>query len=211
MFPFSIATRNLTTANILRHTHHSTDDVPNHVPNHVPKNEMCENEIAKDKCALCGAEIPIGKKRCACGGCGIDALKKSRIKSNKCSVCGIGLDVLECWMDDGVVYCKECYNKHINNQSAKADSGKPNLSLVPTQIIYEIEKVRAFGSKKYKDPDNWKKVEIERYHQALLRHALAVWDDINAKDKESGLLHLSHMATNIAFILELMNEDNEDV
>ena len=98
-----------------------------------------------------------------------------------------------------------------NNQSAKADSGKPNLSLVPTQIIYEIEKVRAFGSKKYKDPDNWKSVELERYHQALLRHTLAIWDDVGAKDKESGLMHLSHIATNIAFILELMNEDNKDV
>lgn len=96
--------------------------------------------------------------------------------------------------------------KDIKNQQAKADSGKPNLSLVPKQIIYEIEKVRAFGSKKYKDPDNWKKVELERYHQALLRHTLAMWNDVQAKDKESGLLHLSHMATNIAFILELMND-----
>lgn len=94
----------------------------------------------------------------------------------------------------------------IKNQSAKADAGKPNLSLVPKQIIYEIEKVRAFGSKKYKDPDNWKKVEFERYHQALLRHTLAIWNDINARDKESGLLHLSHIATNVAFLLELMND-----
>ena len=92
------------------------------------------------------------------------------------------------------------------NQDAKADSGKPNLSLVPKQIIYEIEKVRSFGVKKYKDPDNWKKVEIKRYHEALLRHTLAVWEDINARDKESGLLHLSHIATNVAFILEVMNE-----
>ena len=96
--------------------------------------------------------------------------------------------------------------KDVQNQSAKADSGKPNLSLVPKEIIYEIEKVRSFGTKKYKDPDNWKKVEIERYHQALLRHTLAVWNDITARDKESGLLHLSHMATNIAFILELLKE-----
>ena len=94
----------------------------------------------------------------------------------------------------------------MKNQSAKADSGKPNLSLVPKEIIYEIEKVRNFGVKKYKEPDNWKKVEIERYHQALLRHTLAVWNDITARDKESGLLHLSHMATNIAFILELLKE-----
>ena len=100
--------------------------------------------------------------------------------------------------------------KDMETQFAKADAGKPNLSLVPKQIIYEIEKVRSFGSKKYKDPDNWKKVELERYHQALLRHTLAMWNDIGAKDKESGLLHLSHMATNIAFILELMN-DKENV
>ena len=92
-------------------------------------------------------------------------------------------------------------------QSAKADSGKPILSYVPKQIIYEIEKVRSFGVKKYKDPDNWKRVEIERYHQALLRHTLAVWEDINARDRESGLLHLSHIACNVAFLLEMMNDE----
>ena len=91
------------------------------------------------------------------------------------------------------------------NQDAKADNGKPNLSLVLKQIIYEIEKVREFGVKKYKDPDNWKKVEMERYHEALLRHTLAVWDDLYARDPESGQLHLAHIATNIAFILEMMN------
>ena len=92
------------------------------------------------------------------------------------------------------------------SQEAKADSGKPNLSLVPKQVIYEIEKVRSFGVKKYKDPENWKRVELERYHQALLRHTLAVWEDINARDKESGLLHLSHIACNVAFLLEMMND-----
>ncbi len=96
--------------------------------------------------------------------------------------------------------------ENINNQSAKADSGKPNLSLVPTEIIYEIEKVRRFGVEKYNDPDNWKQVEVERYHQALLRHTLAVWDDICARDTESGLLHLSHIACNVAFLLEMMKD-----
>lgn len=94
----------------------------------------------------------------------------------------------------------------IKNQVAKADADKPILSLVPTDIIFEIEKVRSFGVKKYKEPDNWKRVEIERYHEALLRHTMAIWNDIGAKDKESGLLHLSHIATNIAFILELMKD-----
>lgn len=58
-------------------------------------------------------------------------------------------------------------NEHIDTakikECAKADAGKPNLSLVPTSIIYEIEKVRDFGVKKYKNPDNWKDVEMERY------------------------------------------------
>ena len=94
----------------------------------------------------------------------------------------------------------------IKNQQAKADDGKPILSLVPKEIIYEIEKTRRYGVKKYKDPDNWKRVELERYHQALLRHTLAVWDDIQARDKESGLLHLSHIATNVAFILEMLKD-----
>ena len=96
------------------------------------------------------------------------------------------------------------------NQQAKADAGKPILSLVPTEIIYEIEKVRSYGVKKYKNPDNWKNVELERYHEALLRHTMAVWDDIGARDEESGLLHLSHIATNIAFILEMLKDKESD-
>lgn len=126
---------------------------------------------------------------------------------DRCVICG---EIVP----EGVMVCVNCESSNvtkaifddIKNQQAKADSGKPNLSLVPKEIIYEIEKVRSFGVKKYKDPDNWKKVEIERYHEALLRHTLAIWEDINARDKESGLLHLSHIATNIAFILELMKE-----
>ena len=101
---------------------------------------------------------------------------------------------------------KELKKEQRNDQEAKADDGKPILSLVPTEIIFEIEKVRKYGVDKYKDPDNWKRVEMERYHQALLRHTLAVWDDIDARDKESGLLHLSHIATNVAFILEMLKD-----
>jgi hypothetical protein len=96
--------------------------------------------------------------------------------------------------------CKE----DIHDQEAKADAGKPIFSLVPKQIIYEIEKVRKYGTQKYKDPENWKRVEIERYHEALLRHTLAVWNDIEARDEESGLLHLSHIATNVAFLIEMI-------
>lgn len=129
--------------------------------------------------------------------------------NNVCAICGITTPSTV-WYD-GTFYCESCFQKKLikectKSQDAKADNGKPILSLVPTEIIFEIEKVRSYGNKKYHSPDNWKTVEIERYHQALLRHTLAMWNDIYARDKESGLLHLSHMATNIAFILEMMKE-----
>ena len=89
------------------------------------------------------------------------------------------------------------------NQEAKADKGKLQLTLVPRQIIREIAKVRMYGTQKYKDPDNWKRVEVERYRDAAFRHFLAYLDDPQSIDEESGLPHLSHLACNIAFLCEM--------
>lgn len=91
----------------------------------------------------------------------------------------------------------------IDAQLAKADAGKLRISLVPTGIIREIAKVRMYGTKKYHDPENWKKVEKERYRDALLRHILAYIDNPDGVDEESGLPHLSHVACNVAFLIEL--------
>ena len=89
------------------------------------------------------------------------------------------------------------------SQSAKADAGKPRLSLVPMAIIWAIAYVREFGVKKYKDPENWRKVSPERYKDALLRHITAYIEDENSTDEESGLLHLWHAACNICFLIAL--------
>lgn len=97
-----------------------------------------------------------------------------------------------------------------NNQDAKADAGKLDLTLVPTEIILEIAKIRRYGNMKYHDPNNWKDVEIDRYWKACLRHIVAAWDDFRRTDPESGLLHISHASCNLAFILELMKEENND-
>ena len=134
----------------------------------------------EDRCVMCGKPIPEGKQVCN------DCVQKNTmtIKTNK--------SIVQALFED------------IKNQQAKADAGKPNLSLVPKQIIYEIEKVRQFGVAKYKNPDNWRNVEMERYHEALLRHTLAIWNDIEARDDESGLFHLSHIACNVAFLLEMI-------
>lgn len=95
-----------------------------------------------------------------------------------------------------------------HSTEAKADKGKPKLSLVPTEIINCIAKVRMFGVEKYHDPDNWKKVEKERYIDALYRHLLKYINDNNSVDEESKLPHLWHIACNVAFLCE-MERKNE--
>ena len=91
-------------------------------------------------------------------------------------------------------------------QQPKADQGKPHPSYVPVALIEGVMAVREMGTKKYGDPDNWKTVEPERYHQAMLRHILAAWNDPYKVDPESGLPHIAHVATNIAFLLEMKEE-----
>ena len=94
------------------------------------------------------------------------------------------------------------------DQKAKADAGKPQLTLVPRQIIWDIAEVREYGNQKYGDPDNWKEVEVQRYRDALLRHLLRYLDDPESRDPESGLSHLAHAATNMAFLCEMEHNPN---
>ena len=93
-----------------------------------------------------------------------------------------------------------------NDQSAKADGGKVRLTLVPRDAIWAIATVREYGTSKYGDPDNWKRVEMQRYRDAAFRHFLRYLDDPTGADEESGLPHLWHLMTNVAFLCEL--EDN---
>lgn len=88
----------------------------------------------------------------------------------------------------------------MSNQKIKADEGKPKLSLVPWQIVYDIARVREYGNQKYGDSESWREVEPERYIDALLRHTLAFASDPFGRDGESGLPHLWHVATNVAFL-----------
>ena len=97
-----------------------------------------------------------------------------------------------------------------DNQQAKADQGKPHPSWVPVALIEGVMDVREYGNQKYHDPDNWRQVEPERYHQAMLRHILAAWNDPYKVDPESGLLHIQHVACNIAFLLEMRKQNGQD-
>ena len=85
--------------------------------------------------------------------------------------------------------------------TAKDDGGKLRLSLVPRGIVEAIAIIREYGCRKYKDPENWKKVDNSRYWEAALRHMEAARNDMWAKDEESGLPHIWHVACNLAFII----------
>ena len=97
----------------------------------------------------------------------------------------------------------------MNDQTAKADAGKPAISNSPPQIIWDIAEVKEYGDKKYGDPNNWKNVDIKRYIDALLRHTLAFWENPDSVDEESGIPHYKHMACNMAFICEMMRWKRE--
>ena len=122
-------------------------------------------------------------------------------------------EALEWYEKTDVSRCKLCgwtdrkeANMDKPDQQAKADQGKPHPSYVPVALIEGVMAVREYGNQKYHDPDNWKQVEPERYHQAMLRHILAAWNDPYRIDPESGLPHIAHVATNIAFLLEMKEE-----
>ena len=83
----------------------------------------------------------------------------------------------------------------------KYDKGKPRYSLIPPILTESVAKVLTFGAEKYA-PNSWQTVPNaeERYLDALMRH-LEAYRGGERVDEESGLTHLSHLATNVAFLL----------
>lgn len=91
-------------------------------------------------------------------------------------------------------------------KGAKYDEGKPRPSLVPVEAIEAIMQVREFGMQKYGAAEDWRKVEPRRWLDALLRHALHIWDNPLAIDDESGLPALWHVITNGSFLCAAYKE-----
>lgn len=106
---------------------------------------------------------------------------------------------------DGYIY-PYCSEKA--PQEAKADQGKPRPTLVPVSLIEAVTAIREYGCQKYQDPENWRKVEPQRYRDALYRHWLAYLKG-EKNDPESGLPHLWHLVTNGSFLIEMeVNPDD---
>lgn len=73
----------------------------------------------------------------------------------------------------------------MNRQDAKADAGKPRPTLVPVSAIRAIMAVREYGCQKYHDPDNWRKVDPQRYRDAACRHLLDYLENHQAEDADA--------------------------
>jgi RecJ-like exonuclease len=132
-----------------------------------------------------------------CEGTGLVHLPFDPILA-KCNTCGGTGEVLQDIEDIERAEAWEAMNK----QEAKADAGKPRPTLVPVSLIEAVASVREYGVAKYHDPDNWKKVEPQRYKDAAYRHWLAYIKG-EKLDPESGLPHLHHCACNLAFLIEM--------
>lgn len=92
---------------------------------------------------------------------------------------------------------------------AKYDDGEPRPSLVPVEGIEAIMQVREYGMRKHGDAEDWRSIAPERWHDALLRHVLHIWDNPLALDDESGLPSMWHVITNAAFLCATLKEDYE--
>lgn len=90
--------------------------------------------------------------------------------------------------------------------SIKSDKGKYRPTLCHQIVIEAISRVREHGASRYGGTETWKRVEEQRYRDALYRHWLAYLENPDGIDPDSGLLHLYHVACNVDFLLEFQRE-----
>lgn len=91
----------------------------------------------------------------------------------------------------------------------KHDGGKLRLSLVPAEAIEAIGAVMTHGAEKY-GKDSYKRVDPERYRDALMRYICKWLKDPHGIDEDSGMPHIWHIITNAAFLCELDIDDSQD-
>lgn len=82
----------------------------------------------------------------------------------------------------------------------KHDSKKPKLDLIPPELLEQVGMVMGFGAEKY-ERANWANgINYSRLIAAAMRHINQFNKGIDLDD-ESNLNHISHAATNLAFLL----------
>lgn len=96
------------------------------------------------------------------------------------------------------------------NKGMKFDEEKLRYDLIPTVAEEELAKVLTYGARKYM-PNSWQLLENfkNRYYAAARRH-LTAYRDGEHLDPESGLSHLSHALTCLAFLVWEEHQENLD-
>ena len=101
--------------------------------------------------------------------------------------------------------------KPVQKAGTKFDGGKDRWSLLRfgcARALQGIVAVLTFGAAKYED-HSWQNVEdgIDRYWSAMERHMNEIaLHGPEARDEESGLLHIDHVNTNGVFLAELIRK-----
>ena len=124
------------------------------------------------------------------------------------------------WHHENTPYCNTCIHYHDgkcdisgcvlgdkyvekDSKMLKNDSEKLRWDLLPIEPIEDIIRVLMFGASKYEE-NNWKngssKKDMDRTYAAALRH-LTAWKKGEECADDSGLLHLSHAACDIIFMI----------
>jgi hypothetical protein len=85
------------------------------------------------------------------------------------------------------------------NRGLKRDTGKPRISLIPPEIIFELAKIFTFGEQKYNGAGTWQLLEDVRFYDALQRHLIA-WQMGEVFDPESDEFHSSHALWNMLIL-----------
>jgi hypothetical protein len=90
----------------------------------------------------------------------------------------------------------------------KYDQGKLQYTLIPPYALQEVARNLTEGLKKYKERDNWQKVDgaEERYMDALMRHFEAIrrGETYDLDSSDPTISHMSAVAVNAMFLLEFM-------
>lgn len=113
----------------------------------------------------------------------------------------------DCFVHD---WTDPIYSTPVKLAGAKNDDGKLKMSYVPPEIIRAVAMIRDYGNRKYAEPQNWRSVDPAKFHEALLRHILNMWEDWHSVDEESGLPTLYHVACNVAFLCAFLMKENDD-
>lgn len=90
----------------------------------------------------------------------------------------------------------------------KDDAGKPNMTLLPWDALWQVAKVLTWACTEKKPvpygPNSWRHVDggLERYRAALVRH-IAAYEMGEHTDKETNLPTVAHIATDALIVCAL--------